>query len=155
MERDAHIEAHYRANYERLVRSIGHRVGYTNSEDAVQEAYARALKYWPAFDQAVGTFNQWFTSILNNATKDVIHSNVRTGVESVNDHANNMGRSGGSWYRVELSAIAEALAAEPEPRRTAIKLALVDGYLYAEVAELSPLSAKNVEKVINRFRKKL
>ncbi len=155
MDRDTQIEAHYRDNYKRLERSIGHRVGYTNSEDAVQEAYTRALKYWSSFDPDEGTFTQWFTSILNNAQKDVLNNTFRSLTDGASDHAVAFARSGGAYNRVELSEIESQLADEPMPRRAAIKMALVDGYLYDEVAEVLPLSSKNVEKVVNRFRKKL
>ncbi len=155
MDRDIHIEAHYRANYERLARSIGHRVGYGNSEDAVQEAYTRALKYWSAFDPDTGTFTQWFTSILNNAQRDILNTQFRGPADGGIDHAVAMSGSGGAYQRFQLLEIVEQLATEVEPRQQAIKLALVDGYLYAEVAEILPLSSKNVEKIVNRFRKKL
>lgn len=155
MDRDNTIEAHYRDNYERLVRSIGHRVGYDNSEDAVQEAYARALKYWPAFDPDEGTFVQWFTSILNNAQKDVLNIQTRTVAVSLTDTMSAGARSGGALQGLELAKVAELLGLEPPPRRQALKLALVEGYSYIEVAEMLPMTVGNIKWHVNQFRKKL
>ena len=70
------LEIHYNRNRDVLTKKLAGRVGTRyNAEDVVQEAYARALKYFRAWTyDGVGTeldsFNRWFTTILNNACRE-------------------------------------------------------------------------------------
>src|SRR5690349_12939216 len=71
MDRNAIIEEHYRRNYRRLCNIMVRRVGYSNAEDAVQEAYARALQYWEGA-QPIENFGAWFMKVCFNAGNKII-----------------------------------------------------------------------------------
>jgi len=67
------IEQHYRKNFERFSKMIARR--FQNrlnvAEEAVQEAYLRAIKYFHTFNTEIKPFEHWFATILNNAVKDL------------------------------------------------------------------------------------
>lgn len=82
MDRDATIEEHYRKNFKGLVNSVVNRVPNKSralAEEVVQEAYCRALEYWPGFDPKRGEFKTWFNRILYNS-----------GINCVNAEGNNV-----------------------------------------------------------------
>ena len=73
MKRNKLIEEHYKLNYPILIKKVAWRVPNKSvalAEEVVQEAYARAVKYFPTFEPKINTFEKWFNAILRNATKD-------------------------------------------------------------------------------------
>lgn len=155
-ERNEVVDQHYRKYYDRLVRSLWRVVGPDNAEDVVQEAYARALKYWSSFDADVSTFPTWFSTILKNATSDNLSS--RRGAPAqleIHDHMKVLGASGGAFEQARLSDIADRLGLEAPEAKKAITMVLIEGYTSQEAAEVCDLTPTNVRKVVERFRKKL
>ena len=61
------LEKHYRENRVKLCKVMSKRLSnqYHLAEEAVQEAYLRAFKYYHTFDPSIKSFNTWFTTILN------------------------------------------------------------------------------------------
>ena len=77
MDRDKTIEEHYRRNRKGLINAVINRVPNKSralAEEVVQEAYCRALAYWPSFDPERGEFKTWFNRILYNAGNDCVAS---------------------------------------------------------------------------------
>ena len=63
------FDAHYRANYETLVKKLRSFAGsHHGAEDVVQEAYTRGLQHYD--EERIEDFNAWFNTILGNALKD-------------------------------------------------------------------------------------
>ena len=72
-QRNSLITKHYIENYKRLVKRSMWRVPNKSlalAEECVQEAYARALKYYSTFNPKQDLFNNWFEGILRNAIND-------------------------------------------------------------------------------------
>lgn len=64
------INQYYVEERDNLVRRITFRAGSPeNAEDIVQEAFARALKYWKSAPPN-GPIANWFSGLLNNALRD-------------------------------------------------------------------------------------
>ena len=147
------VNQHYRKNYNRLVSQSISRVGVDNAPDAVQEAYARALRYWTSFDPKQGLFDEWFHQVWLNACKSVgIFYSTGRGTE-VAEESRTMPPAAPS--AVELSRIATLLADEPDDRRRIIELRLIKGFTDTEICDILPVSKANIRKVVERFRKKL
>lgn len=73
------IEQHYLNNYRRLMKTFTFRAGTEwDAEDVIQEAYARALKYYKSFTGKPEEFNKWFYTIINNTLKE--YKNIEKGV---------------------------------------------------------------------------
>lgn len=155
-ERNEVVDQHYRKYHDRLVRSLWRVVGPDNAEDVVQEAYARALKYWSSFDADVSTFATWFSTILKNTRNDILNATrVPVGRGGLNEQAKALGRSGGAFEQARLRDIADRLGCEEPEAKKAITMVLIDGYTSYEAAEVCDLTPTNVRKVVERFRKKL
>jgi len=83
LERDELITNHYLANYNKLVKTSQRRVpdhSLALAEEVVQEAYARALKYFVTFNPKINSFDVWFKKILRNATNDCRFTEQERGV---------------------------------------------------------------------------
>lgn len=76
------IEQHYRENFERLSKITARRFSdrLSIAEEAVQEAYLRAYKYIHTFDDDIKPFEHWFSTILNNAVKDLQRDERASGI---------------------------------------------------------------------------
>ena len=68
------LEEHYRKKSARYVIIARYRLGSLPkdlSQDVVQEAYTRAIKYLHRFNPDTGNFDAWFRTIFNNCTQDI------------------------------------------------------------------------------------
>src|SRR5690606_11219785 len=61
----------YRGQLKLMTRIL--RGDIASAEDVVQEAYCRALRFWPMYDPDRGEIQPWFNRILFNALRDVQH----------------------------------------------------------------------------------
>lgn len=158
------IEKHYRENYTILVKRMSFRVGGDRvlSEDVVQEAYARATKYFPRFDPKHGSFDMWFSRILNNALNAVKNEEKQRGAtheidaqeewQEVPEELTILPREKEHRFRVGLI---KAIGREHKRDKTILAMFFLDGFKSREVAEYLNLNHNTVRQVINRFREKL
>lgn len=72
------IEEFYRDNYKRLVSTVAKRLNgdRATAEDVVQEAFAKAVYFFPAYDPQRGKLSSWFNTIMYNVLSDV-HNNKK------------------------------------------------------------------------------
>lgn len=69
------IEKHYRENFGKLLKRFSFRSGGIHqAEDIVQEAYARAMKYFKP--ERVDDFDKWFSIILINSFNDYMRDTI-------------------------------------------------------------------------------
>jgi len=75
------LTEHYNENHDTLIKKVKNRVGGEyNAEDVVQEAYTRALTYQSSYDNS-RPFAHWFSTILNNTTRDLKAEERRQGMK--------------------------------------------------------------------------
>lgn len=76
------IEEFYRLHYERLVKIVTPRLdrNYSVAEEAVQDAFVKAITFFSAFDPDQKEFGAWFNSILNNCVKDAANKEKNRGM---------------------------------------------------------------------------
>lgn len=139
-----------------VVRVVGSREA---AEDAVQEAFFSAYRNLASFRG--GAFRGWLTRIAVNAATDVLRHRKRrpsepypeweddawqppTGVEDDPEHE--------AHRRVRADVLRVALAQITLDQRTAILLYDVEGYDYAEIAEMTRVSLGTVKSRIHRGR---
>lgn len=69
------IHQHYLNNHQKLVKRYSFRAGGVHqAEDIVQEAYARALKYFNP--DRIDDFDKWFSIILVNSFNDTMRDTI-------------------------------------------------------------------------------
>jgi RNA polymerase sigma-70 factor (ECF subfamily) len=132
-----------------------------DAEDLVQEAFARALRAWGAFEPGTDR-RAWLFRILRNAHLDRARGARRHGVEpGLDEAAAPAGDAADGWLRGDLElerlrgVVAEeieaALRALGEPARTLVLLDL-EGLTEAELALAMGCPAGTIKSRLSRAR---
>jgi len=110
--------------------------GLADGDDLCQMTIERALRSHAQW--AEGTrLDSWMYRIMRNIWIDEIRSSSRRGQTFAPEEAGlGVGADGGQEERVELSMVDRAMAKLPDEQREAILLVMVEGYGYAEAAEI-------------------
>ena len=139
-----------------VVRVVGSREA---AEDAVQEAFFSAYRNLGSFRG--GAFRGWLTRIAVNAATDVLRHRKRRPSEPYPEWEDD------AWQpptgeeddperqahrRLRGDVLRTALAQITQDQRTAILLYDVEGYDYAEIAEMTRVSLGTVKSRIHRGR---
>jgi len=149
------IEAHYRKNFERLVKVLGFRAGGRhNAEDIVQEAYTRALTYWNAFDMKED-FSAWFKSIQTNAMKDFYQDEIKRGIVNAHQGRDVMHDRPVALDRIKIGEFMKKMETKPKNIAKILHLSMILGYEHKEVAQQVPENLIFIKNVLQRFRKEL
>jgi len=131
----------------------------TTAEDAVQEAFFNAYRHLSRFSGS--SFRSWLTRIAINAANDILRKRKRRPSEPYpewEDEAWQPPAPEGESPEAQLltthrrSALARAMAHITADQRTAIILYDVQGYDYAEIAEMTEVSVGTVKSRIHRGR---
>jgi len=130
-----------------------------DAEDVAQEAFLRALEAIRRFDPA-RPFAPWLYQIARNVARNRIKWRKRHSTDPVSAVEESLADAGptpaDSVERSELQELLEAAIDElPEQRRTAFRLADVEGYPAVEVARLMGLSAGAVRAHLYHARRGL
>ncbi len=150
-ERDSVIEKFYVENYKKLVKRVYGRTRDVNlAEDIVQEAFARALKYYDKPDN----FEFWFNTILENARKAYMNAERRSGcVDSVELEEEHLVIDESEWADDMMKRLEAEIAAVPdESYRNLLYLVFVRGFKPREALEVVDVNTVNVRMVIKRFK---
>lgn len=149
------LEAYYRDNYKRLIKNARRRVGnysLASAEDAVQEAFLRACKYYRTYNSGE-SFDGWFAGILTNCINQIKRDERDMGVvnrdeEVVSEDTNPVG----IVYTKEV----ERLFAMVKPRdQEILNSYFFHGMKTREISELMNISHDVCRDVIRRFRIKV
>jgi RNA polymerase sigma factor (sigma-70 family) len=150
------IEKHYKHNYTMFVKRASYRLNSKeDAEDAVQEAYCRALKYATAFEMGMH-FNHWFSRILSNVMKDMIAEKYNRGSHEELDEEKIEGEDDSSYTNKLLDIIYEQIdKVENEEYKQVLQFYFEFGFSLQEINELSPLNYHNIHKIVKTFKKGL
>ena len=150
------IEYHYRKNYNKLVKSTTYRVigkSTALAEEVVQEAYTRAVQYFPSFDENIKPFDAWFRTILNNTLRD--HKSQEKGYAMNIDDILEEGIVPIIPEQDLINKVEELIAKQSEDNQEILTLWFKYGYKPREISEISSTSPVNIRKVISNFRKSI
>jgi len=153
MNKNEIIEAYYRENYNQLVKIARRRVGGYSlwlAEEAVQESFARAMKYFKAYNER-DDFDRWFKRILYNRINDIKTQEKDRGV-TTNESEEETSNQGDVAFTKEILD----LLYKQEPRNLEIlNMYFFYGFKSREVAELMTVSHDVVRDVVRTFRKRV
>ncbi len=158
MARDEVIEHHFHTHYDNCCKSLVRRSGsYENSEDIVQEAYARALKHWETWDENRGVFATWFNTILQNALKDFLRADRNSGMGMSKEEEGDGENALENAYLDKQAAgyVRKAIRAAPGETGRALELYFLKGYKPKDIYEVVDMPPKTVRQYIWRFRKRM
>lgn len=152
MNTNEFIETYYRENYKERLKFARKRVGNYNlalAEEALQEAFCRALKYFPTYDPKED-FEAWFGKILINCINDVKRIEGDRGVS----HSDTSGND----YITTIpfnKEVVELFDKETPRNQEVLNMYFFYGYKSREVAEFMHISHDSVRDIIRTFRKRV
>lgn len=150
------IESLYRQDYDIKVRTMSRILGgdYAAAEDVVQEAFTRALKFYPSYDPELATVHTWFNAILFNALRD--YQKEKRGISSSTTEEVSP-EDVISYINVDKTLIPEMIETIPNHKhRRILELFFVMGYTSSEISQIEDkTTVSNVTTIVNRFRERM
>lgn len=147
------IEQHFNNEYRTLYKRVSRRAGGPyNAEDVVQEAFARALKYLPAFNPEKKEFGAWFNTILNNALHDFKREEMTYGMCLEFDEELIDGEPMSQTDKGLIEKIHQLMDEKPEHIAELLHLSFDFGYKPSEIAEITDSTSGVVRVTIARFK---
>lgn len=149
------IEEFYANNFDKLVKKLTFRAGTEwDAEDAIHDAFERAIKYFPSFDPDKSAFPMWFNRILVNAIKDHFNRNQGRGdVEFEEDMVDGIPCS--HYTDKMLDEIRERIATRKPHIAEILHLFFEKGYGAKDISRMVESTHVAVNQTIFRFREEL
>ncbi|MNZ37627.1 RNA polymerase sigma factor YlaC [compost metagenome] len=152
-ERNDVIEDYFRKEYRTLCKRVYRRAGtMENAEDVVQEAFARALKYYPAFDNSGKEFGAWFSTILNNSLNSFTRAEMNYGMCEELDEDHIEGEPMSEVEENMLAKVNELIDKKPPHIAEMLRLYFLNGYKPKEIAEILEVKDINIRMTVMRFK---
>lgn len=153
MTKNIVVETYYRENYDKLVKIARRRVGNYSiflAEEAVQESFARALRYYKAYKEGE-SFDNWFKRILYNRINDVkTQEKDRGATYSENDEEQH--HQGDVTFSKEIIDLLNSCSVRD---KEILNMYFFYGFKSREIAELMSVGHDLVRNVIRLFRKQV
>lgn len=149
------IEQHYRANKDKWSKRFGRYVSSPErGEDIVSEAYTRMLTYWQHAPEDDEHFEKWTRTVVNNCSKSNAKEEALRGatnsVELEDDNA-----SVKPIPTVILNEVMAEIEVKDQPTKTALKLALLEGWKHAAIADVVGYKVQSIRKLVFAFRQQI
>lgn len=151
------IDTYYRENFNLLVKRCGGRLGSVqDGEDAVQETFLRAIKYFESYDSRV-KFAKWFEGILANVVRDSqreirmagLTKNIDEAIDelepTIPDHVKD-------HFRNHMDLLSKHKASYD---KEVVRLHILFGYTSKEISQLLGLANGTVRNSISCFCKEV
>lgn len=147
------LEQFYNENRELLLKRLYHRAGSAeNSEDVLQEAFCRALKYWHSFNPHTQELGAWFNTIMNNSLKDFKRDERSMGTyveyEDELTEGYEMSQTSGDM----IKRIEAEINRYSGSNKDALYLYFLRGFKPREVRDVVNIQYKALEKLCSRFK---
>ena len=153
------LEKYYASNFDRLVKAWEKRAGSVmDSEDLIQEAFARAIKYIDGYDESK-PFEGWFITILSNCHRAMSSEKRRMGMSIDLQEADEMGLldpvvMDTSHPRL-LKAVNTLISKSNRPAKDVLFLYFSKQWSPREIGVYLGLELSAVRKSIGRFKQTL
>lgn len=157
------IEQHYKRQRNHLLRRATRKFqgDRTLAEDAVQEAYAKAIKGWSTFDMEKSNFNHWMIKILGNTINDMKSIEALHGGNKRLEEAENISAPTDTNRNLNnnelLRKIEEDIKEVRSPlKRQVLYLSFIKGLYPVDICKTVPrMSPDNAAKIVSRYRSEL
>jgi RNA polymerase sigma factor (sigma-70 family) len=128
-------------------------------EDVVQEAFTRALRFYPSFDPEKGKIKAWFNGIMFNALRDY-QRDSRFGPQSEAEDfsvEDMVGELSVSNFEEKREYLSYEIARTKNPQhREVLHLFFMLGYTSNEITQIvSKMTQTNVTTIVTRFKEKI
>jgi len=147
------IEEHFRKNRDRIAGKITMRTGsYEASEDIIQEAYYRALKYYK--EGVVQDIDKWFSLIVTNCIREYMAAEKGHSYELIEEE-NIEGEGCVNFNHHFMRDVYKMIDKRHPVAKEVLTLHFRFQYSPVEVSRITPYSYVNCHKIINNFRKEV
>lgn len=147
------LDKFFRENYVELCKRVYHRSGgIHNSEDVVQEAFARSLHYQDSFNPEIKELGAWFNTILNNALRDHMKAERMSGCSVEYDEFLDEPYQPTEEEQQLYKLINKVIESKPQPYRDVLFLYFNRDYKPKEIARVVEFTNANVRKIVERFK---
>lgn len=151
------LENHYKEVYRDKVNIMSRilKGDYAGAEDVVQEAFTRAIKFYPSFDPKKGKLPAWFNGILFNALRDLQREMKVAPKVPMRDMSWEDVLPGLDFSNEETRIFLEKKISgvRNEKHQEVLYLFFILGYTSSEIAQIMPkMSPSNVTTIANRFK---
>lgn len=147
------IEKYYHNKKKELINRVNRRVGSRElAEDIVQEAFARALKYYDGFNPDIHEFGAWFSGILDNTTKSLVGAERSRGISVDIEVEEYAGISSDPYLVALLNEIKVMINEEADNKKYILYLYFIQQYKPSDIVKLVPESYDVIKHLIQWFK---
>lgn len=123
-----------------------------DAEDVVQEAYARALKYYGSFNGE--DFGRWFSTILNNTLRE--YKNIEKGVAAESFEEEESAGTTCSYYSDRIMGeVYSLIDTKSLVQIEVLTLNIKQGFSPKDISYITDVSYSAARQIVLRFRNEL
>lgn len=150
------IEEHFQRNFNRLVKKLAFRAGTTwDAEDAIMDAYERAIRYCETYDEEKNPIDLWMSRIISNAIKDYVYKNKgRADIDEFDEEAVE-GIPCDRYATKIVEEIRHSIAEQKPETAEILSLFFEKGYTANDISHLVSHTRLAIHQKIYRFREQL
>jgi len=146
----------YTENYKKYCKAVNRRAGGEyNAEDVVQEAFCRALKYWPTYNPEKRPLEAWFVTILNNALRDFKREELAYGTCDEFNEEEYDGQEMSQTDAKMVEQVQKLINQKDDGQREILELHFSFGYKPSEIVEILDVVNGTVRQTIWRFKEEV
>lgn len=150
------VHEHYKKNFNTLVKKLSYRAGTEwDAEDAIHDAYERAIRYFPSFNPDKSSFTVWFSRILVNALKDQYSRNMGRSQDVEFDEEIADGTPCEHYPRKVQAEIEKRIEGRKEHISEILRLYYINNYSSIDISRMVESSHVAVSQTVFRFREEL
>lgn len=138
----------YKAKRRSLVRLASKRVGPDWAEDAVHDAFEKAVKYYKTYNSDLSDFGTWFNPILKKVCYDVKRANRGGDLEIQEDDWVSIHNPDDIYF---LNEILDKIKLYPEHHRQVLYCAFALQCRESDIVNITGLSVHNICIIKERF----
>lgn len=143
----------YKLKRKILVGAAARRVGPEWAEDAVHDAFERAVRYYATYNPKIGELGTWFNAIFNKACYDMKRANRSGGFTEIQEDDWTAEHTPEDGYF--LNQILDKIKEYPEHHRQVLYCAFALQCKDAQIVQITGLNLRNVHKIKGRFCAKM
>lgn len=146
------LENHYVDNYKVMVKQAERKVGSFFSEDCVQEAYTRCMRYVDNLPDDKKVLSSYVYKVMRNVIKDYLSDSISSvGVE---EDMLESGELNDEWEaKGVLGEIKKDILSLNSPRKEIIYCALIQGDKYELISQINKVNVQTVKDTVKYYRK--
>lgn len=152
------IEQLYKKVRERHVSTIRRilRGDHSSAEDVLQEAFIKAITYYPTYDEKYGKLENWFARILFNELSKHLRKQKADKCENI-DRFKYLEDSIDYLYLIEKNFLIKKSIERIENSlvKQVLEMLYIQGYLIREISETLNISRNRIKRMSKRFKNSL